>query len=111
QEAASPAAGVGDPLARPRLGDIDHCLDQGPRREVLAGAGLCVGGILLQEALIGVALDIGVDASPSLRFDQIDDEATQLGGILDPARRFRWRSASSRVELPSECCPENAALH
>jgi len=83
KEATGAAAGVGDPLARPRLHHVDHRLDQRSGGEVLAGAGLGVGGVLLEQPFVGVALDVGVDSGPGLGLDQVDDQPAQLGRILD----------------------------
>jgi len=51
--------------------------------EVLAGPALGVLGVLLQQPLVGVALDVGVEGCPPLAVDQVGDEALQLGRILD----------------------------
>ena len=55
QEAAGAGRRVLDDLAGLRLHQADHAVDQRARREVLAGAGLLLGGVLLQQALVEVA--------------------------------------------------------
>ncbi len=59
-------------------------MDQGARGEVLARAGPLVGGALTQQLLVGVALDVGAGATPVLAVDEVDDEALEFGGVLDP---------------------------
>jgi hypothetical protein len=44
-----------DNLAGLGLRQSDDAIDQRPRREVLAGAGLLLGGVLLKQALVEVA--------------------------------------------------------
>ena len=44
---------------------VHHRLDQRARREVLAGAALDVLRVLLQQPLVGVALDVGVERASS----------------------------------------------
>jgi hypothetical protein len=52
----------------------------GRGREVLAGAALHVLGVLLQQALVGVALHIGVEGGPLLLVDEVHDQPAELGG-------------------------------
>jgi hypothetical protein len=83
EEAAGAARGVDDRLAR-LWGDAgDDGVDQRPGGEVLAGAGLGVLSVALEEALVGVALDVGADADPLLLVDEIAHQALELGRILD----------------------------
>ena len=44
------------------------------RSEILAGTALDVLGVLLEQALVGVALDVGGEAGPFFLVDQVDDE-------------------------------------
>ena len=101
QEPAGAARRVGDRLAGVRPQARDHRPDQRPRREVLAGAGLGVLGALLQQPLVGVALEVGVDRRPGLLVDQVDDQPAQLGRVLDPVLRL----AEDRPSVPV-CLPE-----
>jgi hypothetical protein len=88
QETAGAARGVAD--RHPGLGahHLDERADQRPRREVLAGAGLDVLRVLLEQTLIGVALDVGVEREPGLAVDQVDDQPAQRGRVLDPVLRL-----------------------
>lgn len=53
-----------------------------------AGTALGVLGVLLQQPLVGVALDVGVEGGPLLALDQVGDEAAQLGGVLNLVLRL-----------------------
>ena len=88
QKAAGAAGRVADRL--PRLGgdDVDDRLDQRPRGEVLAGAALGVLGVLLQQPLVGVPLHIGAHHRPVFLVDEIDDQAAQLGRVLELVLRL-----------------------
>jgi len=66
-----------------RAHDLDDGVDQDARREVLAGAGLGILRILFEEAFVDIALDVGAEGAPGFLVDEIDDEAAQVGGILD----------------------------
>ena len=83
EEASRAASWIADRL--PWLGShhIDHGGDQGTRGEVLSGTALHIGGILLKEAFVGISLDIDLEARPLLLVDQINDQAAELGRILD----------------------------
>ena len=83
QKAAGAAGRVADGLAGLGRDDIDHGLDQRPRGEVLAGAGLGVLGVLLQQPLVGIALDVGAHHRPVFLVDQIHHQAAQLGRVLE----------------------------
>ncbi len=41
-----------------------------------------------QQALVGVALHVGVEADPLLAVDQVDDQPAQLGRVLDLVLRL-----------------------
>jgi len=88
QEAAGAAGGIADGLARLRGDHVHHGGDERSRGEVLARAALHVLGVLLQEALVGVALDIGGEAGPLFLVDQVHDEAAELGRVLDLVLRL-----------------------
>lgn len=51
--------------------------------EILAGAALDVLGVLFEQALVGVALDVAGHGRPVFLVDEIDDELAQLGRVLD----------------------------
>ena len=78
---------------------IDDRLDQRARREVLAGAALGVLRVLLQQALVGVALHVGVDRQPVLLVDQVDDQPPQLGRVLDLVLRLAEDQAEHALLL------------
>ena len=83
-----PQAGSQIVIARLGPHHLDDRLDQRPRREVLARARLDVLGVLLEQPLVGVALDVGVERQPALAVDQVDDQPAQLGRVLDPVLRL-----------------------
>ncbi len=101
QEAARPAGRVGDPRSGLRSHHLDDRPDQRSRREVLAGPGLDVLRVSLEQALVGVALHVGVEREPALPVDQVDDEAAQLCRILDPVLRLAEDDAQ-HPRLPAE---------
>ena len=82
QKAAGAAGRIADHLARPARDAIHHRLNERARREVLAGAGLDVLRVALQQALVGVALHVGAHRRPVFRADQVNDHAPQLGRVL-----------------------------
>jgi hypothetical protein len=88
QEPAGAARGVPDGLARLRLLDLGHRPRDGTRREVLAGSGLRVVGVLLQQPLVRVALDVGVHARRGFLVDEVNDEASKLRRVLDAVLRL-----------------------
>jgi hypothetical protein len=82
EKAAGPGGRVTDGVRRRRPHHVDDSLDERTRGEVLAGAGLDVLGILLQQPLVDRAFHVDVEPDPRLAVDQLD-EATQLGRVLD----------------------------
>lgn len=100
QEAAGAAGGVADGKWAVRPGprfwghDLDHGGDEGAGREVLAGAAFDVFGVLLEQTFVGIAFDVGAETGPFLLIDEIDNQAPELGGILDFVLRF----AENRAE-------------
>ena len=88
EEAAGAAGGVADGLAGLRGHDIDNGGDEGAGREVLTCAAFDVGGVLFEETLVGVALEIGVEGGPGFLVDEIGDEAAELGRVLDLVLRL-----------------------
>ena len=66
-----------------RTNTVHQRVDQGPRREVLPCAALRVLGVPFQQALVGVAFDVRRHLQPRLVADQVDDELTELGGVLN----------------------------
>jgi len=82
QKAVGAAGRVADHLARPGRDAVHHRLNERARREVLAGTGLDVLRIALQQALVGVARHVGAHGRPVFGADQVNDDAPQLGRIL-----------------------------
>ena len=82
-----PAGRVADGDARRGAHDVHHGLDQRARREVLARARLDVLGVLFQQPLVDLALDVHVQADPGLAVDQLQ-QAAQLGRVLDAVLRL-----------------------
>jgi hypothetical protein len=82
EEAAGAAGRVGDGLQGLGAHALHHGLDERARREVLPGAALGVLGVLLQQALVDVALHIGAQQHPALAVDQVD-QLVQLGRVAD----------------------------
>jgi hypothetical protein len=65
------------------LHDVDERADERARGEVLAGAGFHVFGVLLEEAFVDVAFDVGIEDGPGFFVDEVGDEAFEFGGVLD----------------------------
>ena len=82
QKAAAAAAGVGDGFPGLRSDALHHGPDQRPGREVLARAAFHVLGVLLQQALVDLALHVGGHGHPVFLVDHLDD-AVENGGIAD----------------------------
>ena len=74
EEAAGARRGVEHRLAGTGAHAVDDGVDERARGEVLAGAALGVLGVLLQQALVGVALDVDIEREPALAVDEVDDE-------------------------------------
>ncbi len=101
EKAAGAAGRIADQLAGPGCDAANHRLDQRARREVLAGAGLAVLRIALQQALVGVALHVGTHGRPVFGVDQVDDHAPQLGRILELVLRLT-EDQRQRARLPAQ---------
>ena len=71
-----------DGLLRCRPHHIHDSLDQRTRRKVLSRASLHVGGVFLQQALVGVSLHVGFERGPLLFVNQVGDQSPQLGRVL-----------------------------
>ena len=82
QEAAAAAAGVGDGCPGFRSDALHHGPDQRSGREILARAAFHVLGVLLQQALVNLALHIGGHGHPVFPVDHLDD-AVEDGGVAD----------------------------
>jgi hypothetical protein len=78
-----PPGGIADRHPRLRPHDLDDGPDQRAWGEVLAGASLDVLGVLGEQALVGVAFDIGIQAGPLLAVDQVGDQPAQFRRVLD----------------------------
>ena len=113
QETTRAAGRIADGLPRLRGDHVHHRGDERARREVLARAAFHVLGVLLQQALVGVALHVGGEAGPLLLVDQVHDEPAELGRVLDfvlrlaeddaeharPLAEFLQRMAIMNLEL------------
>jgi hypothetical protein len=58
KEPAGARGGIDDGGSRLRAHHVDDGIDQGARREVLAGAGLGVLGVLFEQAFVDIAFDV-----------------------------------------------------
>ena len=83
KKTASARGGIDDSGSGLRAHDLDDGIDQDAGREVLAGAGLGVLGVLFEQTFVDIALDVGAERAPRFLVDEIDDEAAQVGGVLD----------------------------
>jgi hypothetical protein len=83
EKTAGARGGIDNCGPRLRAHDGDDGVDQDARREVLAGAGFGILRVLFEQALVDVALDVGAERAPRFLIDEIDDEAAQVGGVLD----------------------------
>ena len=83
QKTAGARGGIDDGEARSRPHRIHDGIDQDARREILAGAGLGILRVLFEQAFVDVAFDVGRERAPRLLVDEIDDEAAQVGGVLN----------------------------
>ena len=88
EKAAGAAGRIADRLAGLGSDGVHHRLDQRARGEVLAGAGLGVLRVLLQQALIGIALHVDAHRGPVFLVDQIDDHPPQLARVLELVLRL-----------------------
>ena len=77
---------------------LHHHVDQRARREVLAGAGLHLGRVLLQQALVDRALHVHADADPGLVVDQ-RDHALELGRVGELVLRLAEDGADQALLL------------
>ena len=103
EEAAGATGGVTDAVVRLGLHYIDDGVDERPGREVLARSpGALLGG-LLDQALVGVAFEVGVVAHPLVLIDELFDELFQLGGRLDAVAGL-VEDHTEHVLTGAECC-------
>ena len=82
QKATAAAAGIGDGLLGLRTDTLHHGLDQWTGRKILARTAFHVLGILLQQALVYLALDVGGHGHPFFLVDHLDN-AVQNSGVVD----------------------------
>ena len=99
--------GVADRLTRLGAHHLEDRADQRPRREVLPDARLDVLGVPLEQTLVGVALDFGVEDQPALAVDQVGDQPAQLGGILTRVVLIVGSTRGSRHDPPQELAEES----
>ena len=104
EEAAGAAGRIGDGLARLGPHAFDHRADQRARREVLSRAGFGVLGVLLQQAFVDVALDVGAHRHPLHLVDHVD-QAVELGRVLNLVLRLGENLAEHALAR----CPARAA--
>ena len=83
EKPAGAGGGINDGGSRLRAHDFNDGVDQDAGSEVLAGAGLGILGVLFEQTFVDVALDVGAERAPGLLVDEVDDEAAQVGGVLD----------------------------
>jgi len=83
QEATRTAGRIADRLAGLGGHGIDDGCDQGAGGEVLASSPLHIGGVLFQESLVGIPLDIDTETRPLLLVDEIDNQSAKLGRVLN----------------------------
>ena len=83
QEAARAAGRVADLLAGLGRHGINDGADERPRGEVLPRSLGRLHGVFVEEPLVGIALDVRAHARPVLLVDEIDDQPTKLGRVLE----------------------------
>ena len=83
QKTTCATGGIADALSRFGTHHIDHSLDQWTGRKILARAAFGVFGVLLQQPFVGVTLHIGFQDGPGFAVDEVNDQAAQLGRVLD----------------------------
>ena len=93
QETTRAARRITNGLPRLRGDHVHDGGDERARREVLARAAFHVLGVLLQQALVSVALHVGGERRPLLLVDQVHDEPAQLGRVLDFVLRLAENDA------------------
>ena len=76
----------------------------------MAGAALGVAGIALQQACVGIALDVGAEDHPALLNEQIGDQALGFGGILDLVLGLAKTNPSRPCCLPRSQLPPAFAM-
>src|SRR6185437_3809405 len=101
EEPASAGRWVDDGVCRCRVNAVDDRVDQRARREVLARARLDVFGAFAQQLLVRVAFDVDARGRPVLLVDEVDDEAFELGRILNPILRLT-KNDTQGAGLPRE---------
>ena len=82
QKAAAAAAGISHGLHGLWADTLHHGLDQRAGSKILARAAFHVLGVLLQQALIDLALHVGGHGHPFFFVDHLDN-AVQDGGVVD----------------------------
>ena len=82
EEPAGAAGRVAYLIGRTGLHHIDDGGDQRPGGEVLARAPGPLPGCLLDQTLVGVALQVGVEAEPLVVVDEVLDQPFELGRAL-----------------------------
>lgn len=83
QEAAGSAGRIADGVVESWLDAIDDRFDQFARREVRPGSFGAFLGTLFEQTFVDIAFGIGLHAGPVLGVDQLDDQASERGGVSD----------------------------
>ena len=83
QETAGTACWIADGIIGSWLDAIDDRFDQFARREVLPGSFGAFFGTLFEQTFVDIPIGISLHAGPVLGVDQLDDQASERGGILD----------------------------
>ena len=83
QKAARAAGGITNRLPWLWSDHIDHRCNQRTRSKVLLGSAFDVFGVLLQQALVGIALHVSGQTRPLFFVDQINDQSPKFGRILN----------------------------
>jgi hypothetical protein len=83
EKTAGAAGGIANGLPGLRRHNFDHRGDERTGGEVLACAAFDIFGVLLEETFVGVTFHVGGEAGPLLLVDEINDEAAELGRVLD----------------------------
>ena len=87
EEAAGAAAGIGDGLAGLGTETSDHGANERTGGKILPRAALDILGVLLEQSLVDLALDVGGHGDPLFLVDHLH-HAVQDGGVADLIARL-----------------------
>src|SRR5690242_262811 len=88
KEPAGTARRVTDDLPRLRIHAPHDGRYNGPRREILSCPALGIASVLLEQPLVGIALEIIREARPLCLADEVDYEQSELSRIPDLVPRI-----------------------